>query len=418
MLLVQGNRYWDSQTMVIDMRFYSFPAMAYLGDYVHTVAISQATSPYNRHSFATIRRPYIVSYNAAPHLYLTMLHRLTASDEYSSAAATSSYILRFSLDGITPAYADSLDQGGCCIYCPLNTTGCLLSVDTSTDLYTDQGGLTNIVTYSLVKLATSSAHTDSVLYYVEGEREDYDLTHFPAGVCVVTQCDTVCTGLSPSLGLLTQISDGGVGSPDRSLDYLSVRPDEITLWEQPDIDVAYGFSAASYVSIPEENSYIIALCYRYGLNDTQFAMFDRTDGRLLDTATMDCRVPLELFECDGQYYLVSQSVSGDVLSLYRLDSITVGVQEGDVAVVKPQLRAYPNPFNPETSVCFRMSAPSLAQLDVYDIRGRRVATLLDEPMQAGEHTVHWSATGLPSGVYLLRLEAGGRTETTKALLLK
>jgi len=82
------------------------------------------------------------------------------------------------------------------------------------------------------------------------------------------------------------------------------------------------------------------------------------------------------------------------------------------------LRAYPNPFNPETTVAYSLAQAGHVRLCAYNVRGQRVATLVNAPMPAGEHTVQWAATGLPSGVYLLRLEAGGRTQTRKALLLK
>jgi len=82
------------------------------------------------------------------------------------------------------------------------------------------------------------------------------------------------------------------------------------------------------------------------------------------------------------------------------------------------LAAYPNPFNPETTVAYSLAQAGHVRLCAYNVRGQRVATLVDAPMPAGEHSAQWNAMGLPSGVYLLRLEAGGRTETTKALLLK
>ncbi|MCD4830060.1 MAG: T9SS type A sorting domain-containing protein, partial [Candidatus Cloacimonetes bacterium] len=84
---------------------------------------------------------------------------------------------------------------------------------------------------------------------------------------------------------------------------------------------------------------------------------------------------------------------------------------------------YPNPFNPTTTVRFSLAQPSDVQLDIYNVRGQHVATLVDEHMQAGEHELVWDGQddnnrASASGIYLLRLDAGGRTATSKALLLK
>ncbi|MCD4828422.1 MAG: T9SS type A sorting domain-containing protein [Candidatus Cloacimonetes bacterium] len=78
----------------------------------------------------------------------------------------------------------------------------------------------------------------------------------------------------------------------------------------------------------------------------------------------------------------------------------------------------PNPFNPSTSIAFSLTEPAHTTLCVYDVRGRFVAQLVDEPRDAGEHTVTWEAEGCASGVYLLRMEAGGTSHTQRMLLLK
>jgi len=79
---------------------------------------------------------------------------------------------------------------------------------------------------------------------------------------------------------------------------------------------------------------------------------------------------------------------------------------------------YPNPFNPTTEIRFTMPVASQARLEVFDVIGRRVATLLDKALQPGEYEVRWDATGAASGVYFYRLTAADYTETRKMLLLK
>gem|GEM_PF-3036769 len=79
---------------------------------------------------------------------------------------------------------------------------------------------------------------------------------------------------------------------------------------------------------------------------------------------------------------------------------------------------FPNPFNSTTTIQFDLPTVSLASLKVYDILGRVVAVLVDERISPGEHTVRWEAAGMPSGVYVARLQAGSAVRSTKLVLLR
>ncbi len=79
---------------------------------------------------------------------------------------------------------------------------------------------------------------------------------------------------------------------------------------------------------------------------------------------------------------------------------------------------YPNPFNPTTVISYQLATNSEVTLNIYDVLGREVKTLVNERQSAGDHSVAFSAKGLPSGVYFYRLQAGTYSETKKLLLLK
>ncbi|MBU0519684.1 T9SS type A sorting domain-containing protein [bacterium] len=80
--------------------------------------------------------------------------------------------------------------------------------------------------------------------------------------------------------------------------------------------------------------------------------------------------------------------------------------------------AYPNPFNPSTAISIQLSAFSHVNLSVYDVSGRKVATLIDGFRDAGMHEAIFDASDLASGIYLYRLEAGEFNATGKMVLLK
>ncbi len=84
---------------------------------------------------------------------------------------------------------------------------------------------------------------------------------------------------------------------------------------------------------------------------------------------------------------------------------------------------HPNPFNPRTTYAFDLPAPGSARLVVFDASGRLVRTLVDDVLAAGRHEIVWDGlddggTGLPSGVYLTRLETDSRRLEQKSILLK
>jgi len=102
---------------------------------------------------------------------------------------------------------------------------------------------------------------------------------------------------------------------------------------------------------------------------------------------------------------------------------TLEAQEHLDPIPSNSLRACPNPFNPGTSVSFSLKQAGRAQLVVYNVRGQRVRKLLSESLPSGEHTVAWNGrddAGHPvaSGVYLVRLQAAGRSVTRKIMVLK
>ncbi|HTY35482.1 MAG TPA: T9SS type A sorting domain-containing protein [Bacteroidota bacterium] len=79
---------------------------------------------------------------------------------------------------------------------------------------------------------------------------------------------------------------------------------------------------------------------------------------------------------------------------------------------------FPNPFNPSTAISFQLPAVSFVSIEVFDLLGRKVTTLVNEVCQPGQHTVRWDGAGSPSGVYYYRLHALGAVATKKAILIR
>lgn len=82
------------------------------------------------------------------------------------------------------------------------------------------------------------------------------------------------------------------------------------------------------------------------------------------------------------------------------------------------LRAYPNPFNAQTTIEFTMAAPGDVELTIYDITGAKVETISQQGLEAGRYSIVWDATDAASGVYFAKMEAGDFSQSIKMVLLK
>ena len=80
--------------------------------------------------------------------------------------------------------------------------------------------------------------------------------------------------------------------------------------------------------------------------------------------------------------------------------------------------AYPNPFNPATNIQFSISDNAKVLLEVYDISGSKINTLIDSNIEKGYHSVIWDATYRSSGVYFVKMVSGDYINTQKLMLIK
>ncbi len=82
------------------------------------------------------------------------------------------------------------------------------------------------------------------------------------------------------------------------------------------------------------------------------------------------------------------------------------------------LQNYPNPFNPTTTIPFELSEAGFTTLEIYNVSGQLISTLIRQDMPAGRHSVVLNASGLPSNIYFYKLTVGDYTETHKMVLMK
>lgn len=142
-------------------------------------------------------------------------------------------------------------------------------------------------------------------------------------------------------------------------------------------------------------------------------------GFAADTTVADTLLQLSPLAANTRYYWRVRASNSSGASDYSTmasfitgDFISGVESSGAVPSEFSLSQNYPNPFNPTTSFEFQVSGFEFVSLKVLDVLGRQVATLVKEKRQPGTYTVRWSASGLPSGVYFYRLQAGSASTSS------
>ena len=107
---------------------------------------------------------------------------------------------------------------------------------------------------------------------------------------------------------------------------------------------------------------------------------------------------------------------------FEIADIMVVNGSDEIDVVTPAVftlgAAYPNPFNPSTSIALDVSDAGNVNVAIYNLMGQTVSTLAEGYMNAGSYTLTWDASNQVSGMYLVRAETAGFVSTQKLLLIK
>jgi len=147
------------------------------------------------------------------------------------------------------------------------------------------------------------------------------------------------------------------------------------------------------------------------------------DGEAMpDTATYSYEA---LTTTEGPSFIIV-GVTDDDSSSVQIDGIwynetPAGLEISDEAPIATRFELgqnYPNPFNPTTHIRFNIPETASTRLTVFNVMGEEVATLVNDVMQAGGHTVSWNASSMPTGVYFYQLESTNFSQTKKLLLVK
>jgi hypothetical protein len=183
-----------------------------------------------------------------------------------------------------------------------------------------------------------------------------------------------------------------------------------------------GFASAGF----DGTNYLVTWSQR--IDSTLMGQFYSTAGATIGSpfvifGPVGNRLPMGGVGYGGGLYLAigtwvdANFTDGDVYG--RFISPLTGVEDETATPLGVELfQNYPNPFNPATQIGFRMKEGGWVKVAVMDLLGREVAMLVNEEKGPGSYTVNWDASGMPTGIYIYRLQTGKNVETRKMLLTK
>lgn len=122
----------------------------------------------------------------------------------------------------------------------------------------------------------------------------------------------------------------------------------------------------------------------------------------------------------GGFFKAASSTDPQVTgrALLTWDEVATSIDPEEQALSFKLNAAYPNPFNPSTVIPYQLATASNVTIQVFDMLGRNVATLIDEFRPAGNHTVRFEGSGLASGVYMIRFTTADIQQTRSVSLIK
>jgi hypothetical protein len=178
------------------------------------------------------------------------------------------------------------------------------------------------------------------------------------------------------------------------------------VWLDNRVDIFGGYNSALFYS------YSLDQGATWSVNEQLSEMFDPHVGWPQQEKMGDY---FEMISDEGGAHLAwANTLNGEQDVYYSyINPLGVGIADVEDDRSFMSLLNYPNPFNDHTSLQYTLAKESNIRIAVYDIYGREVKEILSQRATAGTHTVNYSASELPDGVYICKLQAGNRAESVR-----
>ena len=158
----------------------------------------------------------------------------------------------------------------------------------------------------------------------------------------------------------------------------------------------------------------------------QLQVFEGTVSIVIDTLVTDTTfINVDPLKSNTEYSWRVRGINGGEPRVSDWSNVllfTTGVRTSTESNAIPSIYSlnqnYPNPFNPTTTITYSLPQPGMVTLNVYDITGRFITTLVNSAKGAGVHSIEFDASTLSSGMYIYTLQTDGYRQTRQMMLVK
>ncbi|MEA3500442.1 MAG: choice-of-anchor J domain-containing protein, partial [Candidatus Marinimicrobia bacterium] len=288
----------------------------------------------------------------------------------------------FKLDSLDSGNGDFTNEQGAIIKIEPNTSDISYQIYNSFENWTLAGW----------KNINNDGNGDSLLYFSESKNGGMDLAH------------------SGDLGLGVQTSDG---SDDWVVTNQMFLPD--------DNNINFSFWAKSFSS-----SSLQDINVKLSTTSNDVSSFSTTLASITNTPATWTEYTYDLTSYAGDsIYLAVQSINtGNYLFLDDFELIVVdnssgtSVSKNNIPINFALKQNYPNPFNPLTTIEYSIPQNSFVKISVYNLRGEKIKTVVNENKIAGNYSVIFDGSNFASGIYFYKIEAENYSNTKKFILMK
>ncbi|MCD4829967.1 MAG: T9SS type A sorting domain-containing protein [Candidatus Cloacimonetes bacterium] len=408
LLLAYGDEDWVDDTFTAHVLLFSYPEVTLLDEALYMHGMTQTATNENTQYVLGLES---ADYDGFPTVFLMLEDYDRDIGDESGSTTLNTFMQTWVIQSDTLLDAGQIDEGGF-VMCKIDlASGALFTIDRTTYTYFGTNGSGITKTHTLYRKDETA--TLDLLTTTGSNYSTHSCYNYPIGIAVIRF--PVSHPVIPAAGFIVTATTGDY-IYFLSCEYFASNPYGTILWQASTAANVSMLQAGSLVTLPGMEPLI--LCWSSEPDYNQgISVLDAGTGETLQSSAVSQGQILDVLYDDTDWYMLIADDSPG-FCIYKIDSITLDADENATPASQANLSAYPNPFNPETTIAFSLAEPAHSTLCVYNIRGQRVATLLDEPLPAGEHTVTWAATGCSSGIYFAKLTTPEGVRMTKLLLLQ
>ncbi|MCP4581435.1 MAG: T9SS type A sorting domain-containing protein [candidate division Zixibacteria bacterium] len=230
----------------------------------------------------------------------------------------------------------------------------------------------------------------------------------------------IAVGYSPGQTTIFDARTGAIHTNGCQFD-IDGLGDNVVITRNLDNGTYYGYSARSglVTEYPADGILYINEAFDYiGVANTNGQIFYTFN------AFHDTWIEIDPVGDDAWVYVGGKTAllrADDILYAFDPEAPQTDIDDNTVSPLPQSFslaQNYPNPFNARTIINYNLPTSSDVTIDIYDLLGRKITTLVDKKQQAGSHQAVWNGEGISSGIYFYKIQAGDFVETKKMLLVK